>query len=187
MKMNTRTVTIPELTVTRRIAVVAVLLATALAACGSASPSAPGSSAPGAVTGPTPGSSQTSQASQPAQPSSEATDGTSGGSSGGGGQSGDIDALAKALVPPNSTEMTKTTATDTWFAMYQTTDSLDALKSFYEAAFPKAGLTVISTSSASGTLSWAIANAGGGPFGGAVSIFPTGDGKNGVQVTIGKS
>lgn len=110
-----------------------------------------------------------------------------GGGGGGGGSGTDVEAVAKALVPPNSSEVTKTTAQDTSFAIYVSTDSLDSLKSFYEGAIPRAGMQILSTTTSNGGIAWVIATDAGGSFGGAVSVFPTGDGKTTVQVTVGKS
>jgi hypothetical protein len=107
---------------------------------------------------------------------------------GGGGAAGaDVEAVGKALVPPNSSEVTKTTAPDTWFVVYSSTDSLESLKSYYEATIPKTGLQIISTTTINGGISWVIAKDASGSFGGAVSVFPSGDGKSVVQVTVGKS
>jgi hypothetical protein len=107
---------------------------------------------------------------------------------GGGGAAGaDVEAVGKALVPPNSSEVTKTTAPDTWFVVYSSTDSLDSLKSYYEATIPKTGMQIISTTTINGGISWVIAKDASGSFGGAVSVFPSGDGKSVVQVTVGKS
>jgi hypothetical protein len=106
---------------------------------------------------------------------------------GGGAVGADVEAVGKALVPPNSSEVTKTTAPDTWFVVYSSTDSLESLKSYYEATIPKTGLQIISTTTINGGISWVIAKDASGSFGGAVSVFPSGDGKSVVQVTVGKS
>jgi hypothetical protein len=108
-------------------------------------------------------------------------------SGGGGGGNVDVATVAANLVPPHSTEITKTTATDTWFVMYETTDSIDSLKSFYTDAIAKAGLQIISTTTVNGGVSYVIATDDSATFGGAVNIYPSSDGKNAVQVTIGKT
>jgi hypothetical protein len=109
-------------------------------------------------------------------------------SGGGGGGAGlDVEAVANKLIPPHSTEVTKTTAEDTWFAVYESTDSIDSLKSFYQDAIAKAGLRIFSTTTVSGGVSYVIATDESGSFGGAVNIYPSGDSKTAVQVTIGKT
>jgi hypothetical protein len=117
-----------------------------------------------------------------------ATEAGGGGGGGGGGGSGqDVEAVGNQLVPPNSTEVSKTTAEDTWFVIYESTDSVDSLKSFYENAVPKTGLRIISTTTIQGGVSYVIATDDSGAFGGAINIYPSGDGKTAVQVTVGKS
>jgi hypothetical protein len=110
--------------------------------------------------------------------------------SGSGGATGTLDAeaVAKVLVPPDSKEVTKTTTPDVWFAVYESTASLDALKSFYEGAIPKAGLKIISTTTANGGIAWAVATDESAAFGGSVSIYPSGSGSAlAVSVTVGKT
>jgi len=116
-----------------------------------------------------------------------ATDAGGGGGGGGGGAGPDVEAVGNALVPPNSTEVSKTSAEGTWFVIYESTDSVDALKSFYEDAVPKTGLKIFSTTTIQGGVSYVIATDESGSFGGAVNIFPSGDGKTAVQVTVGKT
>jgi hypothetical protein len=113
---------------------------------------------------------------------------TEAGAGGGGGGSGpDVEAVGNALVPPNSTEVSKTSAEGTWFVIYESTDSVDSLKTFYEDAVPKTGLKIFSTTTLQGGVSYVIATDESGSFGGAVNIFPSGDGKTAVQVTVGKT
>jgi hypothetical protein len=110
-----------------------------------------------------------------------------GGGGGGGGSGPDVEAVGNALVPPNSTEVSKTSAEGTWFVIYESTDSVDSLKTFYEDAVPKTGLKIFSTTTLQGGVSYVIATDESGSFGGAVNIFPSGDGKTAVQVTVGKT
>jgi hypothetical protein len=105
----------------------------------------------------------------------------------GGGSGPDVDAVARALVPPNSTEITKTTAEGTSFIVYDSTDSIDSLKAFYEDAIRKTGLKIYSTTTVNGGVSYLIATDESGSFGGAVNIYPNGAGKTAVQVTVGKT
>ena len=104
------------------------------------------------------------------------------------GNGGDVESVAEALIPPNSTEISKTSQEGIWFAIYESTDSIESLQNHYEAAIPGAGMQIISTSNAGGNVSLVFAEDGASTFGGAVSIFPSssgGDG-SGVQVTVGE-
>lgn len=119
------------------------------------------------------------------EPTAAATDGSGGG---GGGGSADLDAVFETLTPPNSTETTKTSAEGIIFAAFESSDSLESLKSFYEGAIAEAGLEIFSTTEAQGGYSWTIAESEGSTFGGAVSIYPSGSGSGtAVSVTIGNS
>lgn len=123
----------------------------------------------------------------------EAPDPTSGdgGSGDGGGSagSGDVDRVFEILTPPNSSELTKTTADGIIFAAFTSSDSFESLRSFYEDAISEAGLQIFSTTEAQGGIAWAIAESEGSSFGGTVSIFPASDGSdsNQISVTIGSS
>ncbi len=161
-----------------------------VAACGSSSgtPAASAGGGGGTTGGASAPAAQPSQANPDAGGGPSADTGGPSAATGGGtttGVGGDTEAVAKQLVPPNSHEVTRTAAEGTFFAMYQSTDSPDTLKSFYESTIPKTGLQIISTTSSNGGYSWIIANDANGSFGGAVSVFPAGDGSTGVQVTIG--
>jgi uncharacterized protein YfiM (DUF2279 family) len=108
----------------------------------------------------------------------------------GGGGGGDVEAVAQALVPPNSNETINTSQEGLSFIMYESTDSIDSLKSFYESAIPAAGMKIISTSTIAeqNSVSFVFAESDTSSFGGAVNIFPSGNGDNsGVQVTVGAS
>jgi len=110
-----------------------------------------------------------------------------GGGGGGGGSGDDVEAVARQLVPPNSTEIQKTTATDTWFVIYESTDSVDSLKAFYQDAIGKAGQKIFSTTTIQGGVSYVFAKDENGGLGGSVNIFPSGDGKTSVQLTVAKT
>ena len=112
---------------------------------------------------------------------------TEAGAGSGGAAAQDVEAAGNKLVPPNSREVTRTVAADTWFVMYESTDSVDSLKAFYADAVPKAGMTILSTTTMNGGVSYVIATDESGSFGGAVNVFPTSDGKTAVQVTVGKT
>jgi hypothetical protein len=149
-----------------------------LAACGGGSAA---TQPPAGATSSTGGGAATEIPNEPP----EATE--AGGGGGGGGSNLDVETTGKALVPPNSTEITKTTAEDTWFVAYTSTDSIDSLKSYYEGAIARAGLKIFSTTTVSGGISYVIATDENGSFGGAVNIYPNGDGTVSVQITIAKS
>jgi len=110
--------------------------------------------------------------------------------SGGGGSSGgsdEVEAVANQLIPPNSTEQSKTTAEGTWFAIYLSTDSVDSLKSYYQSAIANAGQKIFSTTTIQGGVSYVFAKDESGGFGGSINIYPNGDGKTAVQVTVAKT
>jgi len=139
-----------------------------------------------------PGASQSStdtEQSTAAEPSTEASVDAGASATPGGGNGGDVEAVAEALIPPNSTEVSKTVAEGISFIIYESTDSIESLQSHYEGAIPAAGMQIISTSTAGGNVSIVFAEDEGSTFGGAVSIFPssTGGGGSGVQVTVGES
>ena len=105
-------------------------------------------------------------------------------STGGGG--GDYEAVAESLIPPNSTEVTKTTTPGYSFIIYDSTDSVEALTSYYESAIPAAGMTIFSTTNAGGQVAWVFAESEGSTFGGSVSLYPSGTANNtAVSVAVG--
>ena len=70
---------------------------------------------------------------------------TKGGGASSGTGSGELEAVAAKLVPPNSSETSKTTASGVIFVTYSSTDSPDSLKGFYENAISQTGWQTIST------------------------------------------
>jgi len=146
-------------------------------------------SSPGASTGGGDDGGNGSEQSQAAEPTPEATsdDGGGGGddgSGGNGGSAGDAEAAYTALTPPNGNELTKTTAGGVVFGAFDTSESIESLTSFYEDAFNDLGLVIVTTTEASGGISWIVGNDDtASTFGGAVSIFPASDG-SGTQVSI---
>jgi hypothetical protein len=136
-------------------------------------------------------SSQSSAGSEtsndPASSAAASTGGEASAAASTGGGGGDVESVAEALIPPNSTEVSNTTAEGISFVIYESTDSIESLQSHYEGAIPAAGMQIISTSEAGGNVSIVFAEDEGSTFGGAVSIFPSssGSGGSGVQVTVG--
>jgi hypothetical protein len=144
------------------------ILAVALVSCGGSSTTA---SPNGGNGGTTPTSAPEPQATQ--------------GGSGNGGSTTDLEGLARALVPPNSNEAFKTSAEGAIIVAYESTDSFDSIRSFYEKAIAGTGLAVLATTEAGGGVSWIFgvddANSG---FGGSVTIAPSGSGSGGTSVSI---
>jgi hypothetical protein len=103
----------------------------------------------------------------------------------GNGNGGDVEELAADLVPPNSTETTRTVASGVVFAGYESTDSPDSLKSYYEGKIASAGMVIISTTSTSGTYGFIFAEDDqGSGFGGSIAIAPSSSGGSGSTVVV---
>ena len=80
----------------------------------------------------------------------------------------------------------KTTTDTYWYVVYESTDSPEALKAYYDSQIPKTGLMIVSTTSASGSYVWAIARDESGTFGGSVTVAPSGNGSgSSVIVAVG--
>lgn len=159
----------------------AAALCVALVACGnSGGPSATASNADGpasqaAIPQPSTGGGGTSAQPQPS-------------TGGGGGGADDAVAVGEQLVPPNSTETSRTIMGNYWYVMYESTDSPDSLKNFYEGRIPAIGMMIISTTSSAGSHSMLIARDETGDFGGSVSMSPSSSGSGSmVIVAVGSS
>ena len=149
-----------------------------------------------AACGGPPGSSGAATATQNAasvggEPTDEPAVTPSAAASTGGGGGTDVQAVADALKPPNSSQTFTSNSSGVILSTYTSTDSADSLKSFYESAIPAQGLKIISTSSDTATNSIAIifAKADDSAFGGAIGIGPDQSGGAGstVSVTVGGS
>jgi hypothetical protein len=136
--------------------------------------------APAASTGD--GGNGNGNGSEPSEAAQPSTDG-GGGDGGGTGTAEDAEQVAADLVPPNSTETSRTVASGTVVATYESTDSVESLVSFYEDKIPDTGMQIFSTSSAQGGTSWLFAVDEEASLGGAVSVFPSGSG-SGTSVSI---
>jgi hypothetical protein len=161
---------------------VLLLVALLMAGCGG---SGAASSTPGA-------SADTNASEAPASeaPASEAPASTEPAASAGdsGGALEDAAKVGEQLAPPNSTEQSKTTTDSYWYVMYESTDSPDTLKAYYESQIPKTGLRVFSTTSTGGAYVWTIARDESGSFGGSVTVAPSGSGSgSSVIVAVGSS
>lgn len=156
----------------RTLVACALFLAIAtLAACGGSGSSA---SATSSLGGSSSGGQQSNQATQSAAASQ--------GSGGGGG--GDLNALADALKPPNANQISRTDAGGGVYIAWESTDSADSLKSFYEKAIPDSGMQVVTTTSAQGTFSWIFAKSAGSTYGGSVTVGPSTSGGSGSSVIL---
>lgn len=128
------------------------------------------------------GGSGASQAEE-TQPATDDGDGGDDGSTG----SFDLDRAFEALTPPNADELTKTTADGIIFAAWDTDESFDSLRSFYEDAMDDLGLEVVTTTEAQGGIAWAATDGDDSGVGATISIFPASDGSGTqVSVTIGE-
>jgi len=153
----------------------ALALAMLVVACGS----------PAATDGGDGNGGDGSQESEPAETSGDGDGGDGGGDTGSG--SLDLDRTFEILTPPNSTELSKTSAQGVIFAAWESDESFESLRSFYEDAIDEAGLQIFSTTEAQGGVAWAVAESEGSSFGGAISIFPASDGSGSqISVTIGE-
>jgi hypothetical protein len=103
---------------------------------------------------------------------------------GNGGNGGDVDAVADGLVPPNSTELSRTTAGGAVVVGYESTDSPESLQGFYEDAIADTGMEVFSTTSAGGAFGWVFAESEGSSFGGSVTVAPSNTNTGGSTVVI---
>jgi len=152
----------------------APILAIALAACGGSSPGA---------------STDDGNGGQSAAASAEASAAESDagpGASNGGLSGSDLEQVAQRLVPPNSSETSKTTASGVIFVTYDSSDSPDTLKSFYENAISQLGWYTFSTTSAGGAYSWIIGETEAGDAAGSITVGPgANDGSSSVLIQLG--
>jgi hypothetical protein len=156
----------------RSLLVGAVLMAlTTLAACGG------GTGASTAAT-PTQGTGASSAGEPTDQPGATPTENP------GGGGVGDLASLIEKLTPPNSTQTSRTDASGGAFVSWESTDSVDSLKGFYESAIPSTGMQIFSSTNASGTFSWIFAESDGSTHGGSVTIAPSSSGGSGSTVLV---
>jgi hypothetical protein len=153
-----------------------------VAACGSSA----GSSVDGGSSAPVGSSEASGAAPSPSldAASPEPSQGGGGGGASQGAGGGDLSAIADQLVPPNSSETSKTTASGVIFVTYSSTDSPDTLKGFYEGQIGKVGWTTVSTTSTAGSYSWIISPDANGSVAGSITVAPDASGGNGSQVLI---
>ena len=106
------------------------------------------------------------------------------GNGGNGGNGGSVDDIFDALIPPNSTETSKTTIGGAITASYTSTDSVESLVSHYGSAIPATGMEVFSTSNAQGATSWLFGDEAGSSFGGSVTVAPDTSGSGQAQIVV---
>ncbi|MEZ4504057.1 MAG: hypothetical protein R3C39_15650 [Dehalococcoidia bacterium] len=101
--------------------------------------------------------------------------GGDGGSSGGGSSvsSGDIDQLIEDLTPPNSNEVARFSAPEGTNVSFESSDSFDDLKGFYDGKLGDIGVNVTGTLTVEGAQTWIFEQDEGAS--GAVTISPDGD------------
>lgn len=162
----------------RLLLVPSVLLALVLAACGG----------PGASTGGGESQSTDATATPEAQESAAASTGN-GGNGGPGGFDGDLEQLAAALTPPNSTETSRTEVSGVIFLTWESTDSPEDVAAWYESAIEGQNMNIFSRTSASGFFSYIFGIEEGSTFGGVASVGPSSSGGPGssVGLQIGES
>jgi hypothetical protein len=147
-------------------------LLVSLAACGGAAVSADATA------------TQDVQASASASSSSEASTEASAAASSGGAQ--DLDRLEDELTPPDSSETSRFDVPNGVVISYNSSASMDDLRTFYEDKLSDLGLEVISTSDAGENgVAWLFGDTAGGTFGGNVTLSPT-SGTTTVVVTLGQ-
>ena len=110
------------------------------------------------------------------------TGATGGNESSGGNAEGDVDEMIARLEPPNATEVSRFSSSDGVVIAWESSDSVDSVKGFYDDAIEDAGLTVYGTTDVQGTHSWVISEESGTGYNGSVTIGPSSTG-NGTSVS----
>ena len=112
-----------------RMSVIGLLVALLAIGCGGSASSAPADA----------GNDTGAAASEDAGGGTEATPVPAGD---GGASAEEAARVGEALVPPNSTEVSKTTTDTYWYVLYESTDSPETLKGWYENEIPKTGMKI---------------------------------------------
>lgn len=124
----------------------------------------------------------------PAGQATSGNDGDDGGSSSGNSSgSGDLDKLADKLVPPHSKQIAKYSTDDGLLITYESTDSVDSLKDFYDDKVKNLGVKVQGTFDAGDSHTWYFGDDDSSGPGGTVIVGDNGGGKTSVTITIGKN
>jgi hypothetical protein len=102
----------------------------------------------------------------------------------GGGGSVDLDRLEDELTPPNSNETSRFDVAGGVAISFESSASMDDLRSFYEDKFDDLSLEVFASDAGNNGVSWVFGDSPQG-FAGGVVISPSGDAMT-VVVTIGQ-
>jgi len=98
---------------------------------------------------------------------------------------GDLEALADDLEPPGADETVRFSADDGVIVSWETDESLDDLKGFYEDKFNDLDLHIQGTITSGDTTTWVFGDEDGSGFQGGVVIAPGSSKTSLVQVTVG--
>jgi hypothetical protein len=101
-----------------------------------------------------------------------------------GGGSVDLDQLEDELTPPDSNETSRFDVAGGIAISFQTSASMDDLRSFYEDRFDDLGVEVFASDAGDNGISWVFGDSPAG-FAGGVVLSPSGDAIT-VVVTIGE-
>lgn len=126
---------------------------------------------------PSTGASASEPAASASEPAAETPDD-------GGPAPGNISDLEDDLVPPNSSQISRSETPQGVLVAYDSSDSADDLKNYYTQKIGDLGMTVITTTDAQGT--WAIAfgtDMTGTGLGGTIAVADSGNARN-VVVTL---
>jgi hypothetical protein len=123
-----------------------------------------------------------------AAPTASSDGGGSSGGGGSGGGSGGADAdsledLADELAPPNSSETARFAAAEGISVGYESRDSVDSLKDYYDGKIEDLGLAVAGTMDTGDLHTWIIEDTDKGVAGG-ISVGPSGTGTTIVTINL---
>jgi hypothetical protein len=149
-----------------KLVLASTVLAALLVACSAGAPATP--SAPAAT--PTPGATQA--APSPTPPGSGNTTPAA--------NTGNAEAIVRALVPPGATEVSKVETGDFFSLSLSSSQSIAELEAFFDQKLPSTGVTVSGKFTAAGTLTIAFTNPDGG-----ITATPDGSGGTLVVITAG--
>ncbi len=115
------------------------------------------------------------------------TSGDSGGNNGNSSSSNDLGQLADKLVPPHSKQIAKYSTDDGLLVTYESTDSVDSLKDFYDNKVKTLGVKVQGTFDSGDAHTWYFGDDDSSGPGGTVIVGDDGSGKTAVTITVGRN
>jgi hypothetical protein len=130
------------------------------------------------------GATQSEPAGASAAPPPDDGGGDNGGGDDGGPSGDDLEELLARFEPPNSTEVSRTSADNFLFVIFTSTDSAESLADHYESAIADAGFDTVSRSETQGTYSWIFGDDSNQSAAGVIGVGPTTDGGPGASVSI---